>query len=82
MLAWGVLLTGAATAGSACAQSDADLIALNQRVIELLGAARYSEAIPLAERFAEGMKARHGSAHPDYATALNNLAQLLQAPTG
>jgi tetratricopeptide (TPR) repeat protein len=78
MLAWGVLLTGAVTAASVRAQSDADLEALNQRVIELYGAGRYSEAIPLAERYAEAMKVWQGSDRPEYATALINLALLLK----
>jgi len=66
----GALLVGMIAAeGSAHAQSDADMNALNQRVIELYRAGRYGEAIPFAERFAEAMKARHGSDHPAYATA-------------
>jgi tetratricopeptide repeat protein len=47
-------------------------------VIELHGAGKYGEAIPLAERYAEAMKTR-GPDRPEYATALNNLALLLQA---
>jgi esterase/lipase superfamily enzyme/Tfp pilus assembly protein PilF len=60
------------------AQAD-DIEALNQRAIELHRAAKYAEAIPLAERYVEAMKARHGPDDPKYATALNNLAQLLVA---
>src|SRR5215469_9368134 len=65
--------------GSARAQSDSELKALNQRVIELYRAGKYGEAVPFAERYAEGMKARHGPDRPEYASALNNLAELLRA---
>jgi len=73
-----LLVAGVLPAGSACAQSDAELKALNQRVIELHRAGKYREAIPLAERYAKAVKARHGPDHPDVANALSNLAQLLQ----
>lgn len=46
-----LLLVGAIMAeGPACAQSDAELKALNQSVIELYRAGKYGEAIPLAQR--------------------------------
>jgi len=64
--------------GSVRAQSDEELKALNQRVIELYRAGKYTEAIPLAERYADAVKGRHGQDHPDVATALNNLAALLE----
>ena len=73
-----VLLAGVIGAvDNAAAQSADDIDALNRRVLELYGAGKYAEAIPLARRYAEAMKARRGSDHPDYATALNNLSQLL-----
>ena len=59
--------------------SKAGLEALNTRVIELYQAGKYGEAIPLAEQCAAASKARYGENAPEYATALNNLAQLLQA---
>ena len=56
-----VLLAGViGPARSAGAQSD-DIDALNRRVLELYGAGKYAEAIPLARRYAEAMKARRGS---------------------
>ena len=58
--------------------SDAELQAVNSRVIELYQTGKYAEAIPLARRYASGIKARSGDNAPDYATALNNLALLLQ----
>jgi hypothetical protein len=51
---------------------------MNQRVMELYKAGKYGDAIPLARQYAEGMKARHGAEHPEYTTALNNLAELLR----
>ena len=59
--------------------SDAGLEALNDRAIALYQAGKYGEAIPLAEQYAEGTKARYGENAQEYSTALNNLAQLLQA---
>ena len=59
--------------------SDAELKALNGRVIALYQAGKYGEAIPLAQQYVAGTKARYGENAPEYATALNNLAQLLQA---
>ena len=54
MLACALVIAGIiATAGSVCAQSDVELKALNQRVLELYQAGKYAEAIPLAERYAE-----------------------------
>ena len=65
--------------GPAWAQSDAELDALNNRVTTLYDAGKYAEAIPLALRYAEAMKVRHGEDHPEYAAAVGNLAALLQA---
>jgi tetratricopeptide (TPR) repeat protein len=48
-------------------------------VTELYQDGKYREAIPLAERFAETIKARRGPAHPEYATSLNNLAHLYRS---
>ncbi len=61
------------------APGEAEIEALNDRVVELYQAGKYSEAIPLAERYAAAMKARHGENAPEYAEAINNLAQLLKA---
>ena len=59
--------------------SDAKLEALNARVIALLRAGKYGDAMPLAEQFAAAAKARYGKNAPEYATALSNLARLLKA---
>ena len=59
--------------------SDSELEPLNARVITLYQAGKYAEAIPLAERYVAGIKARSGDNAPDYATALNNLGELLRA---
>ena len=78
VLACALVVAGIATAGSARAQSDAELEALNQRANELYQAGKYGEAIPLAERYSGAIETRDGPDDPAYATALNNLAQLLQ----
>ena len=53
VLACVLLVAAVVTAGSARAQSDAELKSLNQRVVELYSAGKYREAIPLAERYAK-----------------------------
>src|SRR5215475_8315527 len=79
LVTFGVLLAEAVATGTTWAQSDGELNVLYERVIELYNAGKYGEAIPLAVRYAEAIEARHGAVQPEYATALNNLAQLLQA---
>ena len=75
-----VLLAGAVGAASpARAQSDAELKALNDQVVALHKAAKYQEAIAVAGRYVEAAKKKHGEDHPDYATAISRLAQLLKA---
>ena len=59
--------------------SNAELRALNSRSLSLYQAGKYAEAMPLAEQYVTGTKARYGENAPEYAMALNNLAQLLQA---
>jgi tetratricopeptide (TPR) repeat protein len=54
---------------------------LNQQVIELYRAGRYSEAIPLAEQVLAIREQALGPDHPDTAISLNNLA-LLYASQG
>jgi CHAT domain-containing protein/tetratricopeptide (TPR) repeat protein len=53
-----------------------DAEALSNRVEELKRDGKYSEAVPLAQRYAETMKSRHGAQAPEYATALMTLAEL------
>ena len=64
ILSVAVVLAGAmGAAGSARAQSDEELKALNEQVVALYNAGKYTEAIPLAERYAEAIKSRHGEDH-------------------
>jgi CHAT domain-containing protein/tetratricopeptide (TPR) repeat protein len=53
-----------------------DIEALYNNVLELQREGKYSEAVPLAQRYAEAMKSRHGTQAPEYATALTTLAEL------
>jgi len=75
-----ILFALAGTLPCALAQSpsDAELEALNNRVISFYRAGKYGDAIPLAERYAAGTKARYGENAPEYATALNNLGDLFR----
>jgi CHAT domain-containing protein/tetratricopeptide (TPR) repeat protein len=56
-----------------------DIDALNGKVVALLSEARFAEALPLAQRSVALTKARHGEDHRLYATALINLASVLEA---
>ena len=59
--------------------ADAELANLGSQVNQLYQAGKYAQAIPIAERYAQGIEARHGTGGPEYALALNNLGLLLQA---
>ncbi len=67
--------------GHAFAQEAGDdgLEALDGRILALLQAGKYPEALPLAEQYAAGVKARFGENATQYATALNMQAVLLGA---
>ena len=58
---------------------DAELNALYVDAAALYQAGKYGEAITLTKQFLAGIRARYGENAPKYATALNNLATLLQA---
>lgn len=74
------LLPGAIGAvGPAPGQPNDDIDALNRRVDALFEAARFANALPLAQRSVALTKAQHGEDDPQYALALTNLAGLLQA---
>jgi CHAT domain-containing protein len=69
----------AASPGFAQTPSDAELQALNDRVLALQQAGQYTDAIPLAEQYAAGTKTHFGESATEYAAALGNLALILQA---
>jgi tetratricopeptide (TPR) repeat protein len=52
---------------------------LGQRVHGLFGAGRYNEALDVAEQQMRLLKESYGEGHHEYATAMNNVATLLQA---
>jgi len=58
-------------------KDDEEVAALTSQIAALDAAGNYLEAIPLAERYAQIVKARHGEGHPSYAAALTALAVLL-----
>ena len=70
-----MVVTGCLLAAPVRAQSD-DPDTLNQRAIELLIAEKFTEALPLAERYAEAMKAQFGAGSPKYANAPSSVARL------
>jgi tetratricopeptide (TPR) repeat protein len=74
-----VLLAGVMSAASpARAQSDGELNALNSEVQELRKAARYREALAVAERYVAAAKREHGEEHSEYGIAITWMARLLQ----
>jgi len=76
-----VALAGAIAAtngSSARGETDEELAALKAHVGQLHSRGQYSEAIPIARKYADAIKARDGEHHPNYGTALNNLAAVLQ----
>ncbi len=77
-----VLLVAGALAPSPVAAQGDDVNSLNRRVIELHRAGKFTEAVPLAERYAEAMKARHGPDDPKYATASTTWRCCCRPPTG
>ena len=68
----------AAISSAPWAQSD-ELSVLNDQLIKLYQAGKYSKAFPVAQRALALAERLHGPDHPDVATALNNLAFLYQA---
>ncbi|MBI5745961.1 MAG: tetratricopeptide repeat protein [Nitrospirae bacterium] len=62
---------------SSCATMEAQR--LNQKVIELYGQGRYSEAINYEKKVLEIVEKAMGKEHPDVATSLNNLAALYKS---
>ncbi len=60
--------------GSPAYSQTQDTDALQEQIGQLYSAGKYDEAVPLAKRYAELIKKRHGDAHPDYASAVNNIA--------
>ena len=50
--------------------------ARSAEIAELSKAGKYSEAVPLAQKFLADMEKNHGPVHRDVAAALNNLGML------
>ena len=58
--------------------SDADTAALKQRGFEFYFAGKDAETLPVAKEYAEHIQKRYGPAHPEYATALYYIAEVLR----
>jgi esterase/lipase superfamily enzyme/Flp pilus assembly protein TadD len=56
-----------------------ELRRLNQQVSELYQAAKYDEAMPLAQRYVDQTRGLVGDAHPTYAAAISSLSILYRA---
>jgi CHAT domain-containing protein/tetratricopeptide (TPR) repeat protein len=59
------------------AESSGEATALDQQINALCAQGKCAEAVPLAERYVELMRAQVGENHADYATGLSNLARAL-----
>jgi tetratricopeptide (TPR) repeat protein len=69
-----IFLVGSVSLVAAQETKEADK--LNERVIELYNAGRYSDAVPIAQRVLALREKALGRDHPDVATSLYNLASL------
>src|SRR5436190_815496 len=82
----GVVLTGLVALGAgigpmgAQAQGGDDLAALSAQVNELHGQGKYTEAMPIAERYVALARQKHGEEHTEFARAILWLAGALQSP--
>src|SRR5690349_19633235 len=56
-----------------------DPSALLAQTTQLYHAGKFADAIPIAQRYVEVIAARHSLDGPEYATALNNLGELLRS---
>jgi tetratricopeptide (TPR) repeat protein len=63
----------------ASAEPPDDLAVLSRRVVQLIDAAKYAEAIPVAQRALATAERRFGPDNLEVGTALNNLAELYRA---
>ena len=72
-------LWGAAASVSAQSEDLAEAQRLDGQAVQLHGAGRYEEAVPLAERALAIREKALSAEHPDVATSLNNLAAMSAA---
>jgi CHAT domain-containing protein len=73
-LAMACAVCGIALAGVAQAQGPDDLARLRAEVSRLFGQGKYADAIPIAQRYFELARQRHGEDHPEFVTAITALA--------
>lgn len=72
---WGVVLAG----NAAHAQGIDELVQLRSEVSRLRGQGKYSDAIPVAERYVAVARQKHGEEHTEVATALSWLGSVYWA---
>ncbi|MBV8648920.1 tetratricopeptide repeat protein, partial [Paludibacterium sp.] len=76
----GLLLAGVSCFALAADKNpDQAIKYLEARIVELNGAGRYADAVPLAKQVLDLRQKKSGTQDQDYASALNNLAVLYKA---
>ena len=77
VVAW--VMCGIALAEAARAQGQDDLDRLRAEVSRLHGQGKYTQALPIAQRYVELARQRHGEEHPAFAGAISWLAYVYRA---
>jgi Tetratricopeptide repeat len=72
------MLTAGNWPREACAQGTDELASLRTQVSQLYNQGKYAEAAPIAERYADLARQKHGDTHTEYATAIAWLADVYQ----
>jgi CHAT domain-containing protein/tetratricopeptide (TPR) repeat protein len=75
-VAW--VVCGIALTGTTQAQGHDDLAWLNAEVDRLHGQGEFAEAVPIAQRYVELARQKHGEEHPAFATSISWLAFVYQ----
>ena len=76
VVAWSV---GAiALAGAVQAQGQDDLARLRAEISQLQGQGKYAQALPVAQRYVELARQKHGEEHPEFMASISWLASIYQ----
>jgi tetratricopeptide (TPR) repeat protein len=65
--------------GDPQAQGQDDLARLRAEISRLLAQGKYAEAVPIAQRYVEQARQKHGEQHPEFAMAITGLAGVYRA---